>query len=86
MRTSIIARSTVVACLALGTALAHADDNKRSSVTASFGRGLNIPANTALNQAILPDEIKVKVGGVVDFGVAGFHEIVVFKAGFSWTT
>jgi plastocyanin len=82
VRSFIVARSTVVVCLALGAALAHADDNKRSSVTASFGRGLNIPANTALNQAILPREIKVKAGGVVDFGVAGFHDIVIFKPGF----
>ena len=34
-----------------------------------------------MNHAILPSDIKIKVGGVVDFGVAGFHDIVIFKPG-----
>jgi hypothetical protein len=30
---------------------------------------------------VLPREIKVKAGGVVDFTVAGLHDIVIFKPG-----
>lgn len=58
-------------------------DNERTSVNASFGRGLNtaLPPGNPLNHVILPDVIRTKVGGVVDFGVAGFHDIVIFKPG-----
>jgi hypothetical protein len=64
-------------------AIADDDDNKRSNVNVSFGRGLNtaLPPGNPVNHAILPNEIKVKVGGVVDFGVAGFHDIIIFKPG-----
>jgi plastocyanin len=60
------------------------DDQTQSRATASFGRGLNTaqPGN-AINHAVLPREIKIKAGGVVDFAVAGFHDIVVFKPGFT---
>ena len=59
-------------------------DHKRAQATASFGRGLNTaqPGN-AVNHAVLPREIKIKAGGVVDFAVAGFHDIVIFKPGFT---
>lgn len=73
----------VPVCLALAAPGAIADDdNERSSVTVSFGRGLNTaqPGNP-VNHAVLPSEIKVKAGGVVDFGVAGFHDIIIFKPG-----
>lgn len=75
---------STLALLALVSLPAIADDdgNQRSSVTVSFGRGLNtaFPMNPP-NHAILPNEIKVKVNGVVDFGVAGFHDIIIFKPG-----
>lgn len=77
--------STLV-CLTLVTlpVLADEDGNKRSNVAAAFGRGLNTvspPPGNPLNHAIVPKVIKVKAGGVVDFGVAGFHDIIVFKPG-----
>ena len=52
--------------------------------TASFGRGLNTayPGNV-VNHAVLPGLIKIKAGGVVDFAVAGFHDIVIFKPTFT---
>lgn len=60
------------------------DDHKRSQATASFGRGLNTaqPGNP-VNHAVLPKRINIKAGGVVDFAVAGFHDIVIFKPGFT---
>jgi plastocyanin len=81
---------SIVTSAALGLALAGSlavaadgDDNK-SSVNVTFGRGLNTaqPGNS-VNHAILPNDITIKVGGVVDFGVAGFHDIVIFKPGFT---
>jgi len=59
----------------------HADHR----TTASFGRGLNtaaLPPNP-VNHAVLPSEIKIKAGGVVDFAVGGFHDVVIFKPGFT---
>lgn len=75
----------ILLCVALGAPLAIADndhDNNRSNVNASFGRGLNTaqPGNS-VNHAILPRRISVKEGGVVDFGVAGFHDIIIFQPG-----
>lgn len=73
---------------ALSTLPAVADDgdadHKRSRATVSFGRGLNTaqPGNV-VNHAVLPKEIKIKAGGVVDFAVGGFHDVVIFKPGFT---
>lgn len=60
----------------------HDDGEARSSVTVSFGAGLNTaqPGN-AVNHHVLPGVIKVKKGGVVNFVVAGFHQIIVFQPG-----
>ena len=57
---------------------------RQSTTSATFGRGLNTaqPGNP-VNHVILPTEIRVKAGGVVDFTVAGFHDIIVFKPGFT---
>jgi plastocyanin len=63
---------------------AQADDNRndRESVTVAFGAGLNTAqqGNTA-NHHVLPRVIRVKAGGVVNFVVAGFHQIFVYKPG-----
>ena len=60
----------------------HAIDDARDSVTVSFGAGLNTaqPGNAA-NHHILPREIRVNKDGVVNFVVAGFHQIIVFAPG-----
>jgi plastocyanin len=78
--------SVLLACAALAAAPAIAaddpDSKKLSTSRVMFGRGLNTaqPGNP-VNHAILPNEIKIKVGGVVDFGIAGFHDIIVFNPG-----
>lgn len=60
------------------------DDHDRNGkiVTVAFGAGLNTaqPGN-AQNHHILPDEIKVSVGDVVNFVVAGLHVIRVYDRG-----
>jgi plastocyanin len=85
---SAVSSSALLVGLALLSWPAVGDDDdsgqKRSQATASFGRGLNTaqPGN-AINHAVLPKEIKIKAGGVVDFAVAGFHDIIIFKPGFT---
>ena len=60
----------------------HGRGNAPVSVTVSFGVGLNTaqPGN-AVNHHILPRVIDVKAGGVVNFAVAGFHQIFAYKPG-----
>ena len=74
----------LLAALALPATLAQAqsDGNSRLSVTVAFGAGLNTaqPGNPA-NHHVLPKTIEIKAGGVVNFAVAGFHQIVVYRPG-----
>jgi plastocyanin len=89
--TSVISRAALLVGVALVALPVVADDrddddahHRQFQATASFGRGLNTaqPGN-AVNHAVLPKEIRIKAGGVVDFAVAGFHDVVVFKPGFT---
>jgi hypothetical protein len=75
----------LAAALIGSSTFALADDNDKHHAThATFGRGLNTAQQgNVVNHVVLPSEIKVKAGGVVDFGVAGFHDIIVFKPGFT---
>ena len=60
----------------------HKDENKRLTVQAAFGRGLNTnqPGNI-VNHVILPNNIDVDPDGVVHFFVSGFHQVAVYKPG-----
>ena len=60
---------------------ARADDQNKQSVTVAFGAGLNTISAGAANHHVLPEIIKVKTGGVVNFVVAGFHQIYVYLPG-----
>jgi hypothetical protein len=53
-----------------------------ANVTVSFGAGLNTaqPGNSA-NHHVLPRTIEVRTNGVVNFAVAGFHQIFVYNPG-----
>jgi hypothetical protein len=54
--------------------------NDKLSVTVSFGVGLNTAqAGNSVNHHILPPIIKVSQGGVVNFAIAGFHQIMVYQ-------
>lgn len=79
---SMLRDLAVTACLVLTATAGNAQSNHDDHATAVFGRGLNTPLGSPVNHAILPKRIHVKVGGVVDFSVAGFHDIIVFKPGF----
>jgi plastocyanin len=71
--------------VALPTAIvqAQSDGNSRMSVTVAFGGGLNTatPPGNPANHHELPKTIEIKAGGVVNFAVAGFHQIVVYQPG-----
>lgn len=62
----------------------HGDDggDHRLVATVAFGVGLNTaqPGNAA-NHHVLPKTIKVRRGGVVNFVVAGFHQVMVYFPG-----
>jgi plastocyanin len=83
MRSAVLAAALVFAMPAVVADDNH-DHQRQSTTSATFGRGLNTARpNEPINHVILPTEIKVKAGGVVDFTVAGFHDIVIFKPGFT---
>ena len=74
----------IVSLALINPSWANADDdrNARESVTVSFGSGLNTAQQgNAANHHVLPKVIRVKEGGVVNFAVAGFHQIFVYKPG-----
>jgi len=77
--------STVCMMTALGTgvpAMSGAQPDDKLSVTVAFGAGLNTATpNNPANHHVLPQIIDVKTGGVVNFAVAGFHQIVVYTPG-----
>jgi plastocyanin len=82
----MVSTGLVLSAASLGLAPLHAwaddDDDGKLSVTVSFGAGLNTaqPGNAA-NHHILPSQIKVRKGGVVNFVVGGFHQLVAYKPG-----
>ena len=87
MKRSFLSWSTAallaVAGAVLVPVLLNADDNNGPvAVTVSFGAGLNTaqPGNSA-NHHVLPNMIHVQAGGVVNFNVAGFHQIYVYNPG-----
>lgn len=85
MKHSTFRTSLVLVGLAFGLSSglkAGDDDQKKLSVTVSFGAGLNTaqPGNAA-NHHVLPRTIRLKAGGVVNFAVAGFHQIFVYQPG-----
>ena len=68
--------------LSAGLAHAQADGNSRLSATVAFGAGLNTAQQgNRANHHVLPNTIEIKAGGVVNFVVAGFHQIVVYPDG-----
>ena len=84
MKRSILSVVCVATLAMAGPFYVQADDdrNEKESVTVSFGAGLNTAQQgNAANHHVLPRVIRVKEGGVVNFVVAGFHQIFVYKPG-----
>jgi hypothetical protein len=82
----LITRSLFLATACTSLLPALADDRgggpDRRIVTVAFGAGLNTaqPGNPD-NHHVIPDTIRVNVGDVVNFAVAGFHIIRVYGNG-----
>ena len=76
-------RNALLVCLALAAPVTAQDQgNPRMSATVAFGAGMNTaqPGNPQ-NHHVLPRTIEIKAGGVVNFAVAGFHQISVYLPG-----
>ena len=77
----------LMAVLAVGapahSAAADGTHDNRLAVTVMFGAGLNTatPASNPANHHVLPQTIHVKTGGVVNFVVAGFHQVFIYNPG-----
>ena len=83
MRIAGISLALVAVCAWLTPALADDKDSPpRRIVTVGFGAGMNTnqPGNPA-NHHVIPDTVRVNVGDVVNFAVAGFHIIRVYGNG-----
>lgn len=87
MKRTVVSWSTagvlaVVGALLVPVSLNADDNNGPVAVTVSFGAGLNTaqPTNHT-NHKVLPKMIHVQAGGVVNFNVAGFHQIFVYNPG-----
>ncbi len=76
---SIVCMALLVTGMPAGLA---ADQEDGNIATVSFGIGLNTatPGNEP-NHHVLPQTVRIKAGGVVNFMVAGFHQIVAYKPG-----
>ena len=84
MKCSTLSRMCIATlfCIGLTASLAMADEDEQLSVSVAFGRGLNTAqVGNKVNDAMLPNNIKVNLDGVVHFLVAGFHQPVVYKPG-----
>jgi plastocyanin len=83
MRIAAISLALVAACATLSSALADDKDSPpRRIVTVGFGAGMNTnQAGNPLNHHVIPDTVRVNVGDVVNFAVAGFHIIRVYGNG-----
>lgn len=78
---SLVCTAALIA-YAVPAAAQHGDQDKQVPATVSFGVGLNTatPNNTP-NHRVLPQDIHIETGSVVNFMVAGFHQIFVYKPG-----
>jgi plastocyanin len=57
-------------------------DDQSATVTVAFGAGMNTAVGmNSMNHHVIPRTVEVKAGGVVNFVVAGFHQIFVYVPG-----
>jgi len=83
MRIAAMSLALAAVCASVTPALADDKDSPpRRIVTVGFGAGMNTnqPGNPA-NHHVIPDSVRVNVGDVVNFAVAGFHIIRVYGNG-----
>jgi len=82
-KTLLIAAATLVVNVA--TAKSASAQNEGANVAvAAFGIGMNTiapPPGNPINHHVMPQTIRIKQGGVVNFMVAGFHQLIVYLPG-----
>ncbi len=66
------------------------DDKASNSAVVSFGEWMttppldrfpNLSPNSGNHHLIIPNQVKIKVGGTVNFVIAGLHEVIVYDDG-----
>ncbi len=66
------------------------EGNVQDSATVSFGGWMTSPVldrfpnenpRTANHHALIPERVRIKVGGTVNFVIAGFHQVIVYDHG-----
>jgi len=67
-----------------------ADEGLATNATVSFGEWMttpptdrfpNLSPGAANHHALIPNQVKIKAGGTVNFNIAGFHEVIVYREG-----
>ena len=81
---------TAILFIALAVPSAVAIDGPQANATVSFGQWqtsppldrfpINSPANRNQHE-LIPNEVKIKAGGAVNFIIGGFHQPIVYGAG-----
>jgi hypothetical protein len=79
MKPSILFARVVATLVAVLAPLSAGAQNEGNIATVSFGIGLNTVGEP--NHHVLPQRVRIKQGGVVNFMVAGFHQIVAYTPG-----
>ena len=82
MRGSKLMRMWSGAILAIGLTASSAmaaEEPLLKNVVVNFGAGLNTEDDA--NHRIIPRQIEVRKGGVVNFVVSGFHQVFVYRPG-----
>lgn len=78
-------------CIGLAASLARAIDGPQANATVSFGQWQSDPPLDRLtanpgggvgnNHELIPNVVKIKAGGAVNFIIAGLHNVVVYDDG-----
>ena len=79
---SVVCTVAFLGAGAVPAAAQHGDQDRKVPATVSFGVGLNTATpNNPPNHRVHPQDIHIETGNVVNFLVAGFHQIFVYKPG-----
>ncbi len=73
--------TSLLAAMPARSAPGSGHDEGRLVATVMFGAGLNTDTTTPPNQHVIPQTVRIKPGGVVNFVVSGFHQIVIYNPG-----
>jgi hypothetical protein len=79
---SLVCTVALLGANAMPASAQHGDQDKKVPAIVSFGVGLNTATpNNPPNHRVHPQDIHIETGNVVNFLVAGFHQIFIYKPG-----